>query len=203
MNDRSLKEIERQAYRSTFADGIYDIQFGLIFLIFALIAVLEAYSVSRFIGYGLLFIALIFPWLGKRYITIPRIGQVEFGEKRRKRRLVILAAAVIVLILTVPLVLMIVLQGQSNVLGWRLVAIFAAPVFVLVVYTTELPRLYVYAALLIFGLAEAEFLLDQIGRPLNAVISFGFPGLIITAIGAALLVKFIRTHPCVEIDYGK
>ena len=27
----SLKEIERRAYRSTFEDGIYDIQFGLLF----------------------------------------------------------------------------------------------------------------------------------------------------------------------------
>lgn len=199
----SLKEIERRAYRSTFEDGIYDLQFGLIFLIFMLIPVLEAYSVSRFIGYSLLLIPLIFPWLGKRYITIPRMGQVEFGEKRRKRRLIALIAAVFILILTFPLVMMIILQGQSDALGWKLIAIFAAPIFVLAVYTTEFPRLFAYAALLIFGVVEAEFLLDQIGSPLNAVLSFGFPGLIITAIGIGLLVKFIRTHPCVEIDYAE
>jgi len=203
MNSSSLKEIERRAYRSTFADGIYDILFGLIFLTFAVIAVLEAYSVSRFIGYSLLFIPLIFPWLGKRYITIPRMGAVEFGEKRKKRRLVALAAAVFVLILTVPLVIMIVLQGQADTLGWKFIAILVAPLVVLAVYTTEFPRLYVYVALLFFGVVEAEFLLGQIGSPLNAVLSFGFPGLIITAIGLVLLIKFIKTHPRGEIDYGK
>ena len=59
----SLKKLERRAYRSTFEDGVYDIQFGLLFLVFAWIAVLEALGVSRFIGYSLFIIPLIFPWV--------------------------------------------------------------------------------------------------------------------------------------------
>jgi hypothetical protein len=203
MNNNSLKAIERQAYRSTFSDGIYDIQFGLIFMIFALIAVLKAYSASPIIGYSLLFIPLIFPWLGKRYITIPRMGKVEFGEKRRKRKLIAIAVAVLILILTAPLMLMIIMKGNLDAMGWKLIAIFVAPIFVLIVYTTEFLRLYVYAALLIFGVVEAEFLLRLTGSPLNAVLSFGFPGLIITVIGIGLLIKFIKTHPLVELDYAE
>ena len=143
----SLKEIERRAYRSTFADGIYDIQFGLIFLTFASIAVLEAYSVSRYIGYSLFLIPLILPWLGKRYITVPRMGSVEFGQRRKKRRLVVLVVAAIVLFLTLPLFIMLSQQSLSGGMGWNLVAIFVAPLFVLVVYTADFPRLYIYTGL--------------------------------------------------------
>jgi hypothetical protein len=200
-NHSSLKEIERRAYRSTFADGIYDIQFGLIFLAFALIAILEVIGVSSFIGYSLLLIPLIIPWLGKRYITIPRMGKVEFGEKRKRRKLIIIIVSTTILFLTLPLIIMIIKQNSSGALGLRLIAIFAAPLFVLAVYTTDFPRLYIYAVLLIAGVIMAEFLLSQIGSPLNAVISFGLPGIVITAIGIKLLFKFIRTYPRTEAEY--
>jgi hypothetical protein len=198
----SLKEIERRAYRSTFTDGLYDIQFGLIFLVFALIPVLELIGVSRFVGYSLLLIPLLIPWLGKRYITVPRMGTVEFGEKRKKKKLIAWVAAAIVLFLTVPLFIMMIKQNPSSSLGWKLIAIFAAPVFVLAVYTTDFPRLYVYAALLFFGVVLAEFLLGQVGSPLNSVFSFGIPGVVITGIGVGLLVKFVRSHPRMEMDHA-
>ncbi len=88
----SLKEIERRAYRSTFEDGIYDIQFGLLFLIVACIPILEIVGISRLFGYSLLIISpILLPWLGKRYITIPRMGAVEFGPKRKSKMRLLLA----------------------------------------------------------------------------------------------------------------
>jgi len=193
----SLKEIERRAYRSTFQDGIYDIQFGFLFLVFALISVFEAIGVSCFIGYALLAIPLIIPWLGKRYITIPRMGEVEFGQTRKKRKRIIFIIGAVVLFLTLPLFLS---SGAitSGVLGWKLVAIFVVPFFVLAVYTTDFPRLYLYAALLIASVVEAEFLLSLVGSPLNAIYSFGLPGIVITLIGMSLLIKFIKTYPRTE-----
>ena len=182
----SLKDVERRAYRSTFSDGVYDIQFGLIFLVFALMAVFEVSGISHFVGYALLLVALVIPWLGKRYITIPRMGQVEFGRKRKKRRLIIWIAAAVVAVLILPLAIMIVKQNQLSAMGWRLVAMVVAPVFVLAVYTTDFPRLYLYAALLFFGAVSAEFLRSPVGIPLNAVISFGVPGVVITGVGITL-----------------
>ena len=195
----SLKEIERRAYRSTFEDGIYDIQFGFLYLVFALISVLEAIGISRFFGYALLVIPLIIPWLGKRYITIPRMGEVEFGQKRRKKNRIILVIGAVVLFLTLPLFFMIGSASISGVLGWKLIAVFVAPLFVLAVYTTHFPRLYLYAALLIAGVVEAEFLLNLVGSPLNAVYSFGLPGIVITLIGINFLIKFIKTYPRTEV----
>ena len=200
INSASLKEIERRAYRSTFEDGIYDIQFGCLFLVFALIPVLQAIGISRFAGYSLLIVPMIIPWLGKRYITIPRMGQVEFGPARRKKKRIGLLIGAVILFLTLPLLFMIGRDSISEVMGWKMIAIFAAPLLVLAVYTTDFPRLYIYVALLIAGVVEAEFLLDILGDPLNTIYSFGLPGVVITLIGLYLLVKFIRTYPRSEVS---
>lgn len=191
----SLKQLERRAYRSTFVDGIYDIQFGLLFLVFAWISILEFIGLSRFIGYSLLIIPILLPWLGKRFITIPRMGAVEFGPKRKSRKRLVLAIGAVIVILTLPLLIMIGGDGIPGRMGWLLVATFAIPVFVLAVYSTEFPRLYVYAALLIFGVIESEFLLGYVGTPLSAIISFGIPGAIILVIGLTLLFRFLHMYP--------
>ena len=199
----ALKDIERRAYRSTFADGIYDIQFGLIFLVFALIAIFETTTISRLVGYGLLLIPLILPWLGKRYITVPRMGSVEFGERRKKRRLIILVVATIVLFLTLPLFIMMFRQTMSGEMGWKLAAIFIAPLFVLAVYTTAFPRLYIYTGLLFACSVEAEVLFEYIGSPAHALLSFGIPGLVIAGIGVYMLASFMKTHPRSEVEYAE
>lgn len=200
-NNVSPKEIERRAYRSTFEDGIYDIQFGLLFLLLLLGSSLEAIELSPYIGLCLIMIPLIFPWLAKRYITIPRMGEVEFGPERKKKKRVILIVGAVVLFFTLPLLILMGGDVLGSVLGWKLLIVFAAPLFVLAVYTTDFPRLYLYAALMLFSVVNAEFLLGPLGSPLNAILSFGLPGLIITAIGINLLIKFIRTYPKTRADY--
>jgi len=191
----SLKDVERQAYRSTFKDGFYDIQFGVLFLVIALISVLETINISRFVGYTLFVIPLIIPWLGKKYITIPRMGAVEFGKARKMKKQVALIIGAIVIFLTLPILLLIVNQNLSGVLGWKILVIFAMPLFVIAVYTTDFLRIYIYAGLLIAAVAESEFLLDLLGTPFNAIFSFGLPGLIISVIGINLLIKFVQNYP--------
>jgi len=191
----SLKELERRAYRSTFEDGIYDILFGLLFLIFAIIPILEAAGVSRFIGYSLLIIPAALPWLGKRLITIPRMGAVEFGPKRKSRRRLILIITGIVIFLMLPLMISIVSNGLSGSMSWMLIALFALPVFIIAVYAMDFPRLWIYAALLLAVPVESEFLLRHVGSPLNTSISFGLPGIVILIIGLGLLFRFIQKYP--------
>ena len=91
-------------------------------------------------------------------------------------------------------------QNSSGGLEWKLIVIFVLPLFVLAVYTTDFPRLYIYTALLIFSVVEAEFTLKLLGSPGNALLSFGLPGVIVTGIGVALLIRFIRTYPRKEVD---
>lgn len=192
----SLKEIERRAYRSTFEDGIYDIQFGLIFLILAWIPTLEVIGISRFIGYALLVISpILLPWLGKRYITIPRMGAVEFGPKRKSRRRLLLAIGAVVIIMTLPLLVMIIGKGVPGRLGWPLIAVFAAPALVVAASLLDFPRLYLYVALLFAAVVESEALLGYVGESSTALISFGVPGVFIFVLGLTLLFKFLKKYP--------
>ena len=204
-SNASLKEIERRAYRSTFDDGIYDIQFGLLFLILACIPILEAVGIGRWVGYAMLIISpLLLPWLGKRYITLPRMGAVEFGPKRKSRRMLILAIGVGVIILVLPLIIMILGRDVPGRPGWLLVALMPLPVLAVAIYFLDFPRLYIYLALLLFGVVESEFLLDYLSRMATAIISFGIPGLVISAIGYTLLFKFLMKYPkpAPEVDHA-
>jgi hypothetical protein len=187
--------LERRAYRSTFDDGVYDIQFGLLFLVFTLISVLEAIGISRFAVYPLLVIPLLFPWFGKRYVTIPRMGAVEFDSARKSKKRLLTVIGTVIVVLTLPLMVIISKGVISGSVGWMLVAAFGFPVFAIAVYSMDLPRLYIYAAVLVAGVVESEFLLDPVGRPFNVIISFGIPGIIIMAVGILLLVRFVRTYP--------
>ena len=197
--DGSLKELERRAYRSTFEDGVYDLAFGIIFLIMALLPVFEKLGLSRYIGYSLLVIPMVLPWIGKRCITIPRMGEVKFGPQRTKKKRFVWIICGIVLLLTLPLIIMMTAKSPLGSFDWKLLVIFVIPLFVLAVYSTDFPRLYIYAALLIFAVVEAEFLLSLVGSPLNTVLSFGLPGLVISVFGVVLLVKFIWAYPRREV----
>ena len=102
MSRITLKELERKAFRSTYQDGLWDLYFGLIVICMSIFLYRPAtgYSpmnivlmlVSMFGAYALF-------WAGKRFITLPRMGQVKFGEKRaRRKKTMMIILGVVVLI---------------------------------------------------------------------------------------------------------
>jgi len=191
----SLKTTERRLYRSTFNDGIYDIAFGLGFLILAWIPVLESLGISRFLGYLLFLIPVAVPWPAKRLITVPRMGMVEFGEKRKARKRVLRWIAAAILFLTLPLIIMMIGSGVSDGQIWLLVAAIGLLIFTIGIYVMDFPRMFLYAAVLAVGILQSEFLIPYVGTPLNAILSFGIPGLLILILGLSLLIKFLRKYP--------
>lgn len=191
----SLKSIERRAYRSTFDDGIYDITFGVGFLILAWIPTLESLGISRFVGYLLFLIPVAIPWPAKRFITIPRLGMVEFGDKRKNRSRILLWILAPVIFLMLPLIIIMIGQGIPAGRIWLLVAAFAAPIFAIAVFIMDFPRMFFYAALLAVGILQSEFLMPYVGVPLNVILSFGIPGILILILGLSLLIRFLRKYP--------
>jgi hypothetical protein len=75
------------------------------------------------------------------------------------------------------------------------VAAMGLPIFAIAVYIMDFPRMYLYAALFVFCIIQSEFLIDYLGEPLNAVLCFGVPGLIILILGLSFLFKFMRKYP--------
>ncbi len=194
-----LKEIERRAYRSTFHDGLYDILFGLAFLILAWTPALESVNIPKFYGYLFLIVPVIIAWVGKRNITVPRLGAVEFGSMRRTRKLLFLIIVAAFFFLTMPLLLM-----MGNGFGENMVrhagipiaiGLVVTPVVAVAAYFLDCPRMFVYAALLAFSIPQANFMYDFVGKPFNSAISLGIPGLVILVYGVTLLSGFLAKYP--------
>ncbi len=196
----SLKEIERRAYRSTFNDGIYDILFGMLFLILALVPVLESVGIPRWYGYLLLFILPLIPWLGKRYVTIPRLGAVEFGPKRKSRGRLLALILVAILFLQMPVILMAVGRGFFGSSGENLalpltIGMLVVPLIAVAAYFMDFPRMYVYALVLSFGILHSGFMFRFVSEPFNSLISFGIPSAVILVYGLTLLSGFMKKYP--------
>ena len=89
MNQINLKELERKAFRSTYQDGLWDMYFGLIIISMSIFFFRPATGYSPLnilLMLASMVVAYVLFWAGKRFIILPRMGQVKFGDKRAKRK---------------------------------------------------------------------------------------------------------------------
>ncbi len=204
-----LKDLEKKAWRSTFQDGLWDIYFGLLFMgmgiytipqlfgledTFSLILILMIWNFSAF---GLFFI-------GKKLITIPRIGFVRFGKKRiiKKVKLAIFLFFMVglnVIFLFLPF------SGLNIRLNAFTTMLIIGTLFIMlpicvVAYFLQFERLYIIAIMGGLGLSLAELLRPIVGSPLHSIITFCTLGGIITAWGIVLFVRFLKEYPSPKKD---
>ncbi len=203
----NLKEIERKAFRSTYQDGLWDIYLGLVVVCMSLFLYRPAngYSPVNLVLLGLAFILAygIF-WAGKRFITLPRMGQVRFGPAR-KRKKTTLAITLGLLVLIQVIVLGLTTQAWLDpevsakvntflktrdlmdlavaVLG----SFFVGTGIILPAYFSDFPRGY-YIALM---MSLAVFLMIFLNQPVYPIIIGG----LIVLPGLALFVRFLKTYP--------
>jgi len=199
-----LRQIERDAYRSTFQDGIWDIHIGLLLLGFSTAPLLEMIGVVRPLNIlSAVILPLIVLYYGKRLITIPRMGFVKFGPKRKAagKKLRIFS-----IILTVVIITQIILtlsgtfppRWMSDMGRYSMpiiFALFAILIFSVVAYFRDFPRLVGIGILFGSSIMLTEILHDRLGSPLASLIGFGLPALIILTMGIILMGRFIRKYP--------
>jgi hypothetical protein len=203
----SLKEIERRAYRSTFKDGIYDVLFGMVFVILALIPVLASLGISRFYGYLLGIVTLLFTWLGKRVITVPRLGAVVFGPRRKMKKRMLFLICAAVFFLQLPLLMITLGNGfpgiPEGILSMPLtLGLILAPFLLIAAFLLDYPRLYVYIAIFAFAIPHAGILRNFVAEPFNLSVSFGVPGVAILIFGLALFFRFLREYQKPSAEAG-
>jgi MFS family permease len=209
MSDKiNLKDLERRAYRSTFQDGLWDLYLGGIMACLGILGIIPSMEDETWvwlIGYTVLIggvLALFI--LGKKYITVPRLGAVKYGAKRKRRKMIL----TIIMSLTVLINLVFVLltmgvikapiwmqnsvddlsrQGILNVLIAVAAGLFVTVIMCIVAYFIEFMR-GMYIALL-FG---TGIFIDMYFDLPVVMLVFG----ILAAIpGLILLIRFIRKYP--------
>ena len=202
-----LKQIERKAFRSTYQDGLWDIFFGLVVVSMAIYMYHPegGYSARNIIGFlvGYGVANLIF-WAGKKFITLPRMGQVKFGPIRKKRGLYLAIALGIVVLINIGLVLLTAL-GWANPeqaaslntflldRGWMDIAValigslLVGMSMILMAFFNDFPRGY-YIAIMA---SLAAFLMIWLNQPIFPILL----GLMIVLPGVVLLIRFLSKYP--------
>lgn len=202
----SLKELEHKAYRSTFQDGLLDISQGGVIASFTAFAGVIGSNEDTPSGEriavllaGIVLSQLIY-WLGKRFITLPRIGQVRFGAARQRRARTLVWVLGGIVALQVLIVLFTAVLGQIPGLGAPLPsrdmnrllvavigALFVGPSMAVMAYFSDFPRQYYIAVVM----SLAVFSMIWFGNPLLLLAG----GVLVMAPGIYLLVKFVAEHP--------
>jgi hypothetical protein len=203
----NLKEIERKAFRSTHEDGLLDIELGLIVIGMAVFVFRppEGYSPRNILLLmvvcglaGGLFLA------GKKFITLPRMGQVRFGAIRKRKNLALGLVLGAIILLQVGVVALTALGWLIPTLGEQIArlfgardveillvaalgALFVGPSMLLMAYFTDYTHGYLIAVLM----ALAVFLMIYRNQPLLPILL----GSLIVVLGVVSLVSFLRKYP--------
>lgn len=203
----NLKELERKAFRSTYEDGLWDMYFGLIVICMSIFIYRPAsgYSpVNIVLALCSMGIAYAFFMAGKKFITLPRMGQVRFGAKREMRKRTLVIVLSVVVLIQVVFVAFQMLAWANPGMGATLHALlpdrtagdllvasvgalFVGPSMIVVAYFKDFPRGYFIAIMI----ALAVFLMTYLNQPIYPILI----GLVIALPGVVLFVRFLRKYP--------
>ena len=200
----SLKQLEQKAYRSFFKDGLWDISLGTLLLALAVGTAISRLGITdlHVITLSLYLVATAVLVVGKRYITVPRLGAVRFGSARKARlsvsALILVGSALFGLVLFL-------LFSDRLVPGWlsgRMIGLIvfglnALIVFSLLAHFLDFSRLYGYAVLWALAFPASEAVAAH--TPLSGAFAFLFTiggfSAVMLGIGIVLLVRFLRGYP--------
>lgn len=188
-----LKELERETYKATHTDGVIDVFVGASMLLIGLTWIMIPNVLSGATAGVAIAISPTLAW--RRRFMEARTGYVVFAEPRRlwERRIYTTAAILfgVFMVIARPLGTL-----QTEEIDWlvgpdSLVVWLVAAVLLALAAITELPRLYAYAAVLIASGAVAVPMETEFGWPLV------FSGLLIAAVGVALVRRFVKRYPLI------
>ena len=202
-----LKEVERRAFRFTYQDGLLDMYFGAIVMAMAAFMYRpeDGYSPANIIlSTVVIAVAGVLFWLGKRFVTLPRMGQVRFGpaRKRRGRTLAITLGLVVLVqagIVALPVLGWLSPQAAAQDNGFlaahhleRLAvaavgSLFVGPPIILIAYFGDFLRGYYIAVMM----SLAVFVMILLNRPVYALVIGG----LIVLPGLVLFVRFLKRYP--------
>jgi len=182
-----LKKIERKAWTSYFHDGLWDIFMGLLMLGMGIYILVDE-TVWYIVILSLAVLVLI---VGRRLVTIPRVGRVKFGPARKVKQRKVMAVGAISLLVGlalsfIPLSVVDPPQTVVAAIAWFWIML----IFGLVAYFMDFRRLYAYGLLFAIAMALVIALDDLI-----PTIVFLVSGGIALLIGLVMFIRFIRKYP--------
>jgi hypothetical protein len=192
----NLKELEKKVYMSYHQDGILDISLGLLILLFGIAMYTH---LIPFVGL-IPILVMVVGYLAKKFITIPRMGYVNFtnarkAKERRKMSFWLVLGIVVFGAVLVGLAKRNILPGLDSVpQAYPLLAL--AVIFSSLIIAAALMfgavHLYAYAALVLIVLVPCQSIYAS--EPHRVT----FAGALILLCGLLTFIRFLRKYPLPE-----
>ena len=187
-----LERIESSAFRAYFEDGMWDIFFGLMFITGGIRTIMDdpRYSV-------LIIVAILVHTLGKRYITVPRLGRVKFGQRRVKGQLQMMIVIVVAVVISAAIVA---LNPTTDLFEGRLLGDLVFAVMIIVV-TGVMGHYWEYPQMVVHGIIFAAIMLisGQYGNDTGAI-AYLVGGCVSISIGLVTLALFLKKYPPLPME---
>ncbi len=196
--DLDVKEIERKAYMSYHEDGLADIAIGFVFLGWGVLLVDKLPGLVALLGP----IAWAIWYLGKRFLTVPRIGIIEPSQKVENRLRNLTIFLILLGVAALAGVLLAVSAGGSFLANYSLgmLGLVLATGICVGAYLLGANRLYAYAMILFVAFAGGQALNDRISTLDTFVLSVIAAGALVVLLGLVVLVRFLRKYPLPVIE---
>jgi len=198
----SLKDAERKAFQSTFADGLWDVLLGCWFPLQLTIAPFLSQSMGDFWSSAVFLpfwvaVYLIIRGVRKKVVA-PRAGRVEFGAARKNRLKKFSLASLIVYVIAFILGIVAALgfgrlpsAGPPLTMGLTLLIGFSTAAYFL-----DFPRLYIYGLLGSLAPLIGEWLYQNMGASHHGFpIVFGTLAGVMILTGLVTFARFLQNNP--------
>jgi len=203
MDDKlEFTEFEKKAYAKKFEDGALEIMIGSVMIAISLYFLLTEVGIQRPFNILLLVIpGSVIYYFVKKKITNPRLGQVNYGERRKRSLKTLLMASVIAIVSQVSLILFIQAKETPymgtifpSLLSFLLIAV---PLLIFAHYN-DYNRFYAIAILISLAWPASELLAVYFESPWDGVIPFSTIGILILVVGLVSLTRFAKNNPLPE-----
>lgn len=204
--NKTLKTVDRQIFRSYFEDGLLDMGLAAFVLMFALgpflsVPLGDFWGVFVFLPfYGVVY--LVLRYVRKR-VVVPRIGSVTWGEMRRKKlqrgSLVLLVINVVFLVLGLVSFFLPLASGYAMSVRFGVMVLI---LFTAAGYMLDFPVLYLYGVLITLAVPCGEWLYQNVGASHHGYpVVFGAMCLLMLARGLHKFITLVRDNP-IELEEG-
>jgi hypothetical protein len=198
MSERvNMKEIERGMYAFFTEDGLIDLAIGLVILGFGSLLFLDLPVFT-----GILGLAPLGLWyLGKRVITIPRVGIIRPGQVMERKMKGFFLSMLIVGAGVLPLFLLMKVGGQASASHTLvLFAMFLAVAISSLGLILRVTRFYFYAVFLFWAMSIGSVFSVHVAGTDLFVLSVIVAGIFIVLSGAVVLFRFLQKYPVVKSE---
>ena len=200
-NNFTGKTLERNTYRMIYRDGIFDLAFGSMLIIYSINMYLDINNIdtSLFMRILIVPVVLIFAAI-KLFITQKRIGYVKFKQSRNRKKLISFIIATAALAFTT--VIYILAAGgkmdsstQNEWVSLLIEFVFLVSVFFLLAYYTGYYKFYIIGLAMGFGVPVSIYLEPYLGTRYYGLALLFIVGTVLIVLGIILLITFLNQFP--------